>query len=37
MTGSMTGLATFHNAFDLPRAPILHTGPHIISAVPTVR
>ncbi|MBQ0707263.1 MULTISPECIES: aspartate aminotransferase family protein [unclassified Ochrobactrum] len=25
MTGSMTGLATFHNAFDLPRAPILHT------------
>lgn len=25
MTGSMTGLALFHNAFDLPRAPILHT------------
>lgn len=25
MTGSMTGLATFHNAFDLPLAPILHT------------
>jgi L-2,4-diaminobutyrate transaminase len=25
MTGSMTGLAGFHNAFDLPRAPILHT------------
>ncbi|GLU25454.1 aspartate aminotransferase family protein [Brucella sp. NBRC 12950] len=25
MTGSMTGLATFHNAFDLPRAPVLHT------------
>jgi L-2,4-diaminobutyrate transaminase len=25
MTGSLTGLATFHNAFDLPRAPILHT------------
>jgi L-2,4-diaminobutyrate transaminase len=25
MTGSLTGLAIFHNAFDLPRAPILHT------------
>ncbi|MGB3815534.1 MAG: aspartate aminotransferase family protein [Shinella sp.] len=25
MTGSMTGLHVFHNAFDLPRAPILHT------------
>ncbi len=25
MTGSLTGLALFHNAFDLPRAPILHT------------
>jgi len=25
MTGSLTGLATFHNAFDLPKAPILHT------------
>lgn len=25
MTGSMTGLELFHNAFDLPRAPILHT------------
>jgi L-2,4-diaminobutyrate transaminase len=25
MTGSLTGLAVFHNAFDLPRAPILHT------------
>ncbi len=25
MTGSLTGLAGFHNAFDLPRAPILHT------------
>lgn len=25
MTGSLTGLATFHNAFDLSRAPILHT------------
>jgi L-2,4-diaminobutyrate transaminase len=25
MTGSLTGLAAFHNAFDLPRAPILHT------------
>lgn len=25
MTGSLTGLATFHNAFDLPRAPVLHT------------
>lgn len=26
MTGSLTGLHLFHNAFDLPRAPILHTG-----------
>ena len=25
MTGSLTGLTLFHNAFDLPRAPILHT------------
>lgn len=25
MTGSLTGLESFHNAFDLPRAPILHT------------
>lgn len=25
MTGSLTGLAAFHNAFDLPRPPILHT------------
>ncbi len=25
MTGSLTGLEAFHNAFDLPRAPILHT------------
>lgn len=25
MTGSLTGLALFHTAFDLPRAPILHT------------
>lgn len=25
MTGSLTGLAAFHNAFDLPRAPVLHT------------
>lgn len=25
MTGSLTGLSTFHDAFDLPRAPILHT------------
>ena len=25
MTGSLTGLQLFHNAFDLPRAPILHT------------
>jgi L-2,4-diaminobutyrate transaminase len=25
MTGSLTGLALFHEAFDLPRAPILHT------------
>ncbi|RFC68690.1 MULTISPECIES: aspartate aminotransferase family protein [Mesorhizobium] len=25
MTGSLTGLHVFHNAFDLPRAPILHT------------
>ena len=25
MTGSLTGLALFHNKFDLPRAPIVHT------------
>ena len=25
MTGSLTGLALFHHAFDLPRAPVLHT------------
>ncbi|QOL80110.1 aspartate aminotransferase family protein [Pseudooceanicola spongiae] len=25
MTGSLTGLEAFHNKFDLPRAPILHT------------
>ncbi|MDX1400623.1 MAG: aspartate aminotransferase family protein [Kiloniellales bacterium] len=25
MTGSLTGLGLFHKAFDLPRAPILHT------------
>ncbi|WP_406736010.1 aspartate aminotransferase family protein [Thioclava sp. GXIMD4215] len=25
MTGSLTGLSGFHNKFDLPRAPILHT------------
>jgi len=25
MTGSLTGLATFHNKFDLPLSPILHT------------
>lgn len=25
MTGSLTGLALFHDVFDLPRAPILHT------------
>jgi L-2,4-diaminobutyrate transaminase len=25
MSGSLTGLATFHNLFDLPRPPILHT------------
>lgn len=25
MTGSLTGLALFHTAFDLPRAPVLHT------------
>ncbi|MBO0902931.1 aspartate aminotransferase family protein [Jiella sonneratiae] len=25
MTGSLTGLKLFHEAFDLPRAPILHT------------
>ncbi len=25
MTGSLTGLSLFHKAFDLPRAPILHT------------
>ena len=25
MTGSLTGLAAFHTAFDLPLAPILHT------------
>jgi len=29
MTGSLTGLPLFHNAFDLPRPPILHTDcPH---------
>jgi L-2,4-diaminobutyrate transaminase len=29
MTGSLTGLATFHNAFDLPLAGVLHTAcPH---------
>lgn len=29
MTGSLTGLPLFHNAFDLPRPPILHTScPH---------
>lgn len=26
MTGSLTGLELFHNAFDLPRAPIIHTA-----------
>lgn len=25
MTGSLTGLAVFHNKFDLPMAPIIHT------------
>ncbi|MBD3788674.1 MAG: aminotransferase class III-fold pyridoxal phosphate-dependent enzyme, partial [Sphingomonadales bacterium] len=25
MTGSLTGLSLFHDQFDLPRAPILHT------------
>ncbi|HEX7389380.1 MAG TPA: aspartate aminotransferase family protein [Acidiphilium sp.] len=25
MTGSLTGLEGFHKAFDLPRAPVLHT------------
>ncbi|CAN7381131.1 aspartate aminotransferase family protein [Bosea sp. LjRoot237] len=25
MTGSLTGLAAFHNLFDLPKAPVLHT------------
>ncbi|HUR43734.1 MAG TPA: aspartate aminotransferase family protein [Aestuariivirga sp.] len=25
MSGSLTGLAVFHKAFDLPKAPILHT------------
>jgi L-2,4-diaminobutyrate transaminase len=25
MTGSLTGLATFHNLFDLPKSPVLHT------------
>ena len=25
MTGSLTGLELFHNAFDLPRPPVLHT------------
>jgi L-2,4-diaminobutyrate transaminase len=25
MTGSLTGLASFHNKFDLPLSPILHT------------
>ncbi|WP_259782639.1 aspartate aminotransferase family protein [Aestuariispira ectoiniformans] len=29
MTGSMTGLAAFHNAFDLPKPPVKHTmTPH---------
>jgi L-2,4-diaminobutyrate transaminase len=29
MTGSLTGLPLFHDAFDLPRTPILHTAcPH---------
>ena len=29
MTGSLTGLPLFHDAFDLPRAPILHAAcPH---------
>lgn len=29
MTGSLTGLAVFHNAFDLPLDRVLHTGcPH---------
>ena len=29
MTGSLTGLAAFHNAFDLPKPPVLHTScPH---------
>ncbi|WP_026381079.1 aminotransferase [Afifella pfennigii] len=29
MTGSLTGLPLFHDAFDLPRSPILHTAcPH---------
>ncbi|MDU0341970.1 aspartate aminotransferase family protein [Bosea rubneri] len=25
MTGSLTGLSAFHNLFDLPKAPVLHT------------
>jgi len=25
MTGSLTGLTAFHNLFDLPKAPVLHT------------
>ena len=25
MTGSLTGLELFHNAFDLPLSPVLHT------------
>jgi L-2,4-diaminobutyrate transaminase len=25
MTGSLTGLAAFHNLFDLPKGPVLHT------------
>ena len=25
MTGSLTGLAAFHNLFDLPKAPVVHT------------
>ncbi|MDQ0472276.1 aspartate aminotransferase family protein [Labrys wisconsinensis] len=25
MTGSLTGLAAFHNLFDLPKPPVLHT------------
>ena len=35
MTGSLTGLQLFHDAFDLPRAPVLHTRAPYYSAAKT--